>query len=62
MGGGHGTAAFVPTATSATDHKARGIRITRLVAMVGRLTETASMGWCGNRRLHEGNYVPQHAE
>ena len=62
MGSGHGTAAFVPTATSATYHKARGIRISRLVTMMGCLTETASMGWCGNRRLHEGNYVSQHAE
>lgn len=62
MSGGHRTAAFMPTATGATYDKARGIRIGRLVAMVGRLTETASMGWCGNRRLHEGNYVSQHPE
>jgi hypothetical protein len=62
MGGGHRTAAFVPTATGATYDKARGVRISRLVAMGVRLTETASMGWCGNRRLHEGNYVSQHAE
>ena len=62
MGGGHGSAAFVPTATRATDHRARGIRIGRLVAMVGCLTEAAGMGWCVNRRLHEGNYVSQQGE
>lgn len=32
------------------------------MAMMGRLAEAAGMDWCGNCRLDDGNYVPQHGK
>lgn len=44
------------------DHKVRGVRIGRVVAMMRRFAEAAGMGRRVNCRLDDGNYAPEHGK